>query len=467
MTDGGRSTRGARSYALFRACLYLLALVGLADFLLLSFEVGPANVGSLFDLRWFAFAVVAPLAIGTLVGRRTRPAWLVGVAYPAVETGRVLWMMDFRIDLFVSSAANSLLGAALLLLVAVPILGWRGRHVVDVGPPARVEPNSPDAESNSATDDDPEQSETPASDSADGGSSADDSQDLPSTAASAGTDGPVADWEETDTPATAFASACDAVAAARTVDDDGAVHVYEAVLGDREGIVEVAALAPAHADDPDARDAFRRRARTWNGIGKNARVATVFAVGDDPRPWVAFDPGAGALAEALDGNDREDAPDAMALLWDVTEALRTGGMYNVAHGGIDPATVRLTGREDSTAVVADWGLRRAVGEAVGEPPVTPYTAPEQLSGEAAGARTDAYRVGALSYRLLTGEPPVSGDGDSGLEAAVREGEVAPPSDRADVPPAVDDVLLRALAADPAGRYESASAFRGALEGALP
>lgn len=259
-------------------------------------------------------------------------------------------------------------------------------------------------------------------------------------------------------------AAVDGLAHGEFVDLSGPVHEYAAVTTDGPDAgteVAVRALAPEHADDEAARGAFDRAAREWAGIDGNPGVASVIDRGSNPRPWVAYVPGERPLIEAVADLARDEG---VRVIEGVCEAVSAAGRYNVSHGSIAPDAVTIAGRGESLSVaVADWGLSRAVPAAAGAPPVTPYTAPEQLDGGAAPT-TDVYRVGALAYRVLAGRDPGAGADD--LRAWIESGDLRPASAVEDVPEAVDGVLARATARDPAERFESVAAFRGALADAL-
>ena len=266
-----------------------------------------------------------------------------------------------------------------------------------------------------------------------------------------------------DTAAGQFAQACPEVQSARPIDEDNPVHVYEGRLHDGAGDVQFYALAPEHSDT-DAADAFARAAQQWSGISHNPHIAAVVDSGREPRPWVAFEAGEGSLRETVDDVDRSDR---LHILDDIIEGLKTANLYNVAHGTLDPETVRVVLAEDSddpTVMLTDWGLTRSVQAALETPQVTPYTAPEQLDGGTAST-TDSYRVGLLAEWLLTDQPPY-GDADD-LTAAIRTGDRAPPSAVVDLPDQIDDVIARATAPDPGNRYDSVVSLRGDIRGALP
>lgn len=263
-----------------------------------------------------------------------------------------------------------------------------------------------------------------------------------------------------------FAHVCESVNGAESVNDTGPVHVYDGQFVDLVGEEDarIYALAPEHATDETAAEAFETTAREWQSISKNTHVATVYDTGTEPRSWVAFDLGHDRLDDAVTTLGRDER---VAVIADVAEAMRTGSMYNLVHGDLTPETVFLTdNREgDQIATVADWGLERVVREAVEESEVTPYTAPEQLDGANAGDDTDIYRLGALAYRVLTGEAPFADKSD--LPAAIADNDLTPPTEHdPTLPDEVDDILADAMAPDPNDRPASTYELRQRLVGAM-
>jgi len=90
--------------------------------------------------------------------------------------------------------------------------------------------------------------------------------------------------------------------------------------------------------------------------------------------------------------------------------------------------------------------------------------PEQVRGEAADARSDIYSFGISLYELLTGKLPFQGDSQYSLMTAqLNQQPPSPISLRADVPPALNEIILMAMAKEPADRFQSADAFCNALK----
>ena len=103
----------------------------------------------------------------------------------------------------------------------------------------------------------------------------------------------------------------------------------------------------------------------------------------------------------------------------------------------------------------------SIGHMVG---TAKYLAPEQVSGGDIDPRTDVYALGAVLYEMVCGRPPFQGDND--LATATARLHAPPPRPRTvlrTVPERLDAIIMKALATDPAGRYESAAAMWADLQ----
>ena len=212
---------------------------------------------------------------------------------------------------------------------------------------------------------------------------------------------------------------------------------------------------------PDAYDRFESLAAQWHTVSNEDTVRTLLDWGIDPEPWVAVDYAPGELGSYAAGTPIEAAADCdlatrAELLRDICDAIRSYGRYGStrAHLAIGPESVSFRdGPDGPTAVVGDWGISRLVDD----PPVTPYTAPEQVAVDErddaghAGQATDVYRIGALGVRLFSGSPPFPNDGSS-LADRVRRG-IDEDVGFADVAEEFVPALRRATARDPADRHE--------------
>ncbi len=161
--------------------------------------------------------------------------------------------------------------------------------------------------------------------------------------------------------------------------------------------------------------------------------------------------------------------DALALTREVASALSYAHDQGVIHRDIKPENIMLS---PGGAVVADFGIARAVSAAGGEQLTetgmavgTPaYMSPEQATADTVDARTDIYSLGTVLYEMLGGDPPFLGTTPQAIIAR-KAAEPAPPlrAVRDTVPEALEQVVLKALARTPADRFTTVADLIAALE----
>src|SRR5262249_29887569 len=145
----------------------------------------------------------------------------------------------------------------------------------------------------------------------------------------------------------------------------------------------------------------------------------------------------------------------------------SGEPLSIIHRDVSPQNL-IVGADGVTRVV-DFGVAKAVGRFTTTTDgrikgKIPYMAPEQIRSEAGDRRIDVFAAGIVLWETLTGKRLFAADNDGGTILNVLDKTVAPPgSMRADVPPEMDAVVLRALARDPAKRYATARDMAIALE----
>ena len=184
-------------------------------------------------------------------------------------------------------------------------------------------------------------------------------------------------------------------------------------------------------------------------------------------PWVEGE----SLRDRLKQRGQLPLEEAVRLAREVADALDCAHRRGVVHRDIKPENILLSGGH---ARVADFGVARALevasvgqltetGLALGTPA---YMSPEQASGGQVDGRSDLYALGCVLYEMVAGEQPFTAPTAQALIA--RHLTEAPRSlhlCRSTVPPALEQVVAKALAKSPADRYATAAEFGEALAGA--
>ncbi|MBI4397937.1 MAG: serine/threonine protein kinase, partial [Candidatus Omnitrophica bacterium] len=166
--------------------------------------------------------------------------------------------------------------------------------------------------------------------------------------------------------------------------------------------------------------------------------------------------------ETQAGIDQKEALGLAERLAGTLEYMHSEG---IVHGDLKPANVLASGK------VIDFGLARQLDSRPmsNNPQGTPaYMAPEQARGEIPDARSDIYAWGATLYAILTGRAPYTGKNVDEILAQVREGKFTSLRKlRPDIDKAFARIIERAMAKDPARRYQSAEALAKDLKEKLP
>jgi serine/threonine-protein kinase len=181
-----------------------------------------------------------------------------------------------------------------------------------------------------------------------------------------------------------------------------------------------------------------------------------------------------SLRARLEREKQLPIDDAVRIASELAGALGYAHARGVIHRDIKPENILLQGGH---ALVADFGIALAVQTAGGQRLTqtglslgTPhYMSPEQAMGERAiDARSDIYALGAVTYEMVTGDPPFTGATVQAIMAKVMTERPTPPSAVRDtIPEAVEDAVLKALAKLPADRFSTAAEFATALALAPP
>ena len=178
-----------------------------------------------------------------------------------------------------------------------------------------------------------------------------------------------------------------------------------------------------------------------------------------------------SLRERLTRERQLSINDASRIARDVGAALTYAHEHGVVHRDIKPENILLT---KGTAVVADFGIAKLVADEARDSRLTEtgisigtaaYMSPEQATASSeVDGRSDVYSLGVVLYEMLVGEAPFTGASSHSI-LAKRLMDPAPSARRLrdTIPPALDDVIMRALQRVPADRFASAAEFVEALD----
>ncbi len=251
----------------------------------------------------------------------------------------------------------------------------------------------------------------------------------------------------------------------RVLGEGGMGRVYEAShlrLSSRRFAVKV--LHAEYARNNDVLSRFQREAEAAASIA-HPHVLEVFDVArtDDGRPYIVGELLQGQdFHEYLDKVRRLDVPTAIAISRQIASALQAAHDKGIVHRDLKPENVFIVrGLGAPFAKILDFGISKVEGKdtaltRTGMIMGTPnYMAPEQARGEKVDARIDVYALGAMMYRMLTGKRAFDGTDATQIMTAVMTEEPKRPRALApDLPEAIEVLVQRAMAKDPADRYQS-------------
>ena len=236
--------------------------------------------------------------------------------------------------------------------------------------------------------------------------------------------------------------------------------------------VAVKVLLQRYLDDPNFVERFRREAKAAAGLNQQNLVA-IYDWGElDGTYYIVMEYVEGeTLKDLIRRRGRLSGNESVAVGLQLLAAVDFAHRSGIVHRDIKPQNVMLD--RAGTVKVMDFGIARAgdsgmteAGSILG---TAQYLAPEQAKGHPVDERSDLYSVGVVLYEMLTGTVPFKGD--SAVTVALKHVNEVPrePSELVPgMPYALNQIVLKAMAKDPADRYQSAAEFardlRAAKEG---
>ncbi|NKY85488.1 Stk1 family PASTA domain-containing Ser/Thr kinase [Nocardia veterana] len=237
--------------------------------------------------------------------------------------------------------------------------------------------------------------------------------------------------------------------------------------------VAIKVLRADLARDPTFYLRFKREAQNAAALNHPAIVA-VYDTGEaevdgGPLPYIVMEYVDGeTLRDIVRGKGPLPPRRAMEIIADVCAALDFSHKNGIVHRDMKPANIMIN--RQGAVKVMDFGIARAIADSSNPMTQTAavigtaqYLSPEQARGEQVDARSDVYSVGCVLYEILTGQPPFTGDSPVAVAYQhVREDPKLPSLVHPSVPRELDSVILKAMAKNPANRYQSAAEMRADL-----
>jgi serine/threonine-protein kinase len=252
----------------------------------------------------------------------------------------------------------------------------------------------------------------------------------------------------------------------------GMGHVYRVrnIISNRVEAMKV--LLPDFAAEPDLAVRFISEIRTLASFDHPniALLHTAFQSGNQLVMMMEFVEGFTLEQRAQQGS--MSSSEVVQIISQTLSALSYAHARGVVHRDIKPANIMVTSHGISKLM--DFGIAKskvdknltAPGSTIGS---LFYMSPEQVRGATIDARSDLYSIGIVLYELIAGFRPFEGDSTFGILNQQLNVQPRPPIElNPAIPSGLNDIILTALAKDPAMRFQSADAFRNELRGyALP
>ena len=241
------------------------------------------------------------------------------------------------------------------------------------------------------------------------------------------------------------------------------------VIGRRVALKTIRATAEDDSEQREFNERFMREAQAA-GTLSHPNIVTIHDVGEEVETQTSF-----IAMEYVEGkNLKQLLKDKVAFSWDrvaeismsVADALDYAHRRGIVHRDVKPANIIIL-TSDGTVKITDFGIAKIeasslteTGQFLGTPN---YMSPEQVTGETVDGRSDLFSLGVVLYELLTKRKPFIGDNLTSISYKIVHEEYPPPETYdATIPGEFGPILARALAKDPAARFQSGKDFHAAL-----
>jgi serine/threonine protein kinase len=258
----------------------------------------------------------------------------------------------------------------------------------------------------------------------------------------------------------------------RRIARGGMGEIYRATDAALGRAVAVKLLAERYSRDDSIRRRFTREALAAARLSGEPYVVTIFDVGEHAeRPFIVMEYlSGGSLEDRIREDGAQEVGPALEWLEQAAVALDAAHRHGVVHRDVKPANLLLD--RNGTVHVADFGIASAAGmdsltltgTVLG---TAGYLSPEQAQGQQASAASDRYALAVVAFELLSGQRPFENESVTAEAAAHVNASVPSIAQICDgLPDELDPVFRKALAKDPAQRFQMAADFVAAIRAAL-
>lgn len=246
----------------------------------------------------------------------------------------------------------------------------------------------------------------------------------------------------------------------------GMATVYKAYQPAFDRHVAIKVLGSQLSQDPTFVKRFQREAKVVARI-EHRSIVPIYDYGEhDGLYYIVMRLIEGGTLRKKMYYEKISLPLAARIIEQVGEALDYAHHHNVIHRDLKPSNILLDERDN--AYLTDFGIAKMLGSntqvtASGVVGTPSYMSPEQCQGKTLGPASDLYALGAILFEILTGKIPFEADTPlSVMYMHVREPVPSAIAINPKLPPAVDGVIMRALAKRPDERYPTAVALAAAF-----
>jgi serine/threonine-protein kinase len=253
----------------------------------------------------------------------------------------------------------------------------------------------------------------------------------------------------------------------REIARGGMAEVYLARDESLDRLVALKALFPEYAREPSFVERFRREAQAAANLN-HPNIVAIYDWGQESGTYfIVMEYVEGrSLRDLIRSEGRLEPGQAADITAEIASALAFAHRSGVVHRDVKPGNVLLT--RSGNVKVTDFGIARAgtsdgltqTGSVMG---TATYFSPEQAQGLAVDGRSDVYSVGVVLYELVCGVAPFVAESPVSVAYKhVREEPIPPRQRNPEVPVALEQIIMSALAKDPDHRYQSADDLRADL-----